>query len=119
MALELLREMLLCDSSFAYGLALEFVTVVVNDPEPELSNLVQLLFTMLLFIEDAQTGTTELAGSITTYLSNRHEWEKWGWKTLELSIRLGLNWLTYDELRARIGTTCWNEQMKNMILSRL
>ena len=102
-AVELLSEMLLCDSSFTYVLALEFVPVVVNDDEPEPANLGQLLYTMLLFIEDAQDSTTDLAVLINAYLSNRYEWEKWDWKTLELSIELGLNWLTYDEVRTRIA----------------
>lgn len=98
----LLKEMLLCDASFTYIIALEFVTFVVNEDEPEPENLSELLYTMLLFVEEAHTRTPDLALAINAYLGNRDDWGTWEWKALDLTIELGLNWLTYDEVRTRI-----------------
>ena len=39
---------------------------------------------------------------MNTYLGNLSEWHKWDWMALRLSIELGLNTITYEEIKSRI-----------------
>ena len=52
-------------------------------------------------LEEAESPT-DLGVSVNTYLGNLSEWHKWDWMALRLSIELGLNTITYEEIKSRI-----------------
>ena len=100
-AVSFLSEMILTETSEFYGFSMDFVTALVNEDDPEPSNLGKLLYLMMLFIEEAGSPT-DLGVSVNTYLGNLSEWQKWDWMALKLSIELGLNTITYEEIKSRI-----------------
>ena len=89
-------------SADLYTLSLLFLLDLVNDERSGPKNLGQLLYIMLLSIELADESATDLAVVVNSYLDTLREWRTWDWKTIAVSIELGLNTITYDEINSRI-----------------